>query len=155
MKKSVASRSAMNTTLMTRLLGMVVTLFILILTVKSELLNYRTITWQLALSIPILFGALVISTKITDETKLDNYREFNLIVNSFSIALVSNVIGLLVMKFVSVNIGFGYFLVFIGIYSYFLIKDWKSGKIYNELIVIIITILFGLIPTILNFLGKY
>ena len=155
MKKSVASRSAMNTTMMTRLLGMIVTLFILILTVKSELLEYTTVTWQLALSIPLLFGALVINSKITDERELNRYRKFNLFINSCSIALVSNVIGLLVMKYVSIGIGFAYFALFIGIYSYFLIKDWKDKKIYNELLVISISVLFGLIPTILNFLGKY
>lgn len=152
MKKSVESRSAMNITLMTRLLGMIVTLFILILTVKSELLEYNAITLQLVLSIPLLFGALVINSKITDEGDLKKYRIFNIFINSCPIALVSNVIGLLIMKNVSVTIGLYYFIAFIGIYSYLFVKDWKKMKIYNEIIVLLISIFFGLVPTLINLL---
>ena len=71
----------MNTTVVARLMGMTVTLFILILTIKSELLDYHTIAWQLVLAIPFLFAALVANSKITDEAKLNSHRHFTLLVN--------------------------------------------------------------------------
>ena len=106
-----------------------------------------SITWQLVLSIPLLFAALIANSKITDEGELNNYRYFNLFVNSASIALVSNTIGLLVTKYVSYSIGIAYFLFFLYFYFYFLYKD-RHGGILNELIVIVLSLALGLIPAL-------
>jgi hypothetical protein len=150
-REHVSGRSSMNTALMTRLLGMTVTLFILILTVKSELLEYQSVSWQLVLSMPLLLAALIANSKVVNVEKFEKYRYFILIVNSVSIALVSNTIGLLVAKYVSLIIGVAYFALFIGLFGYFFKKDWADGKVYNEIIVISISILFGLIPALCQF----
>ncbi len=137
----------MQVALITRLLGITITVFILILTVKSELLNYRIITWQLVLAIPLLFAALVSNSKITSRAAFKEHLAFNLLVNSVSVALIFNTFGLLVSKYVSAVIGTAFFLVFLGCYGYFLLKDWKTGKIYNELIIILLLLLFGFLPS--------
>lgn len=146
-EKNISARSAMQVALITRLLGITVTVFILILTVKSELLNYRIITWQLVLAIPLLFVAMISNSKIISRATFKEYRTFNLMVNSVSIALILNTFGLLVSKYVSAVIGTAFFLVFLGCYSYFLIKDWKTGKIYNELLIMLLLLLFGFLPS--------
>ena len=49
----------MNTTVLARLIGMVVTLFILILTVKSELLEYYTIKRFRIIELPFVPKSLI------------------------------------------------------------------------------------------------
>lgn len=146
--EDVSKRSSMQVALITRLLGITLTIFVLILTIKSELLNYRIITWQLVLSIPILFTALVTSSKMVNLGAFREHKIFALFVNSIAIALIFNTIGLLVTKYVSAIIGTIYFILFVGCYGYFLKKDWKSGKIHNEVIIIILLITLGLIPAL-------
>jgi hypothetical protein len=147
-ERNFAGRSSMHVSVATRLLGMTITLFILILTVKAELLEYAPIAWQLSLAIPILIASLVVNTKIICQDTFEKYKNFNLLVNSVSIALVANTIGLLISKYISQTIGISYFVLFILLYSYFFIKDLKSRKVYNETIIIILMILLGLIPSL-------
>lgn len=139
----------MNMTLKTRLLSMAVTIFILVLTIKSELLEYQIISWQLVLSIPLLFAALVANSKITNEENFNKYKKFNLLTNSLAIALISNTVGLLITKYVSFLAGLAYFTAFILLYLYLLKIEWSSKKFINELIVIIATVALGLIPALL------
>jgi len=151
MEKNFAGRSSMHVSFATRLLGMTITLFILLLTVKAELLEYAPIAWQLSLAIPLLFASLIVNTKIICEETFNKYRTFNLIITSFSTALIANTIGLLISKYVSHLIGVSYFALFIILYGYFFAKDFKAGKIYNETIIILMLLLFGLIPSLLAF----
>ncbi len=150
MKKveNFVGRSSLQVSFMTRILGMTITLFILILTVKSELLDYKTITWQLCLAIPLLFASLITNSKINSVHSFDEHRYFNLIVTSMATALIINTIGLLITKYVDQIIGFSYFVLFLAVYSYFFIKDLKfgKGKVWNELMVLLLIILFGLVP---------
>lgn len=148
-EKNYAGRSSMNVSFATRLLGLTITLFILILTVKAELLEYTPLAWQLSLVIPLLFASLIVNAKIISQETFDKYRTFTLIVNSISAALVANTLGLLITKYVSHIIGMSYFAIFIGIYGYFFFKDWEERKIYNETIIILLIILLGLLPAIL------
>jgi len=134
----------------TRLLATTLTLLTLILTIKSELLDSKPIAWQLALSIPILFAAMISNSKIIDKKSFDKYKNFNLLVNAVSIALVANPIGLLIANYISKAMGISYFLILIGIYIYFFIKDFKAKKYFNEMIIILLLIILGLIPTILS-----
>jgi hypothetical protein len=149
-EKNFAGRSSMHVSFATRLLGMTITLFILILTVKAELLEYTPIAWQLSLAIPLLIASLVVNTKIICQETFDKYKKFNLLVTSVSIALVANTIGLLISRYISHVIGISYFVLFIALYTYFLIKDLKSRKIYNETIIILLIFLLGLLPTMLS-----
>lgn len=150
MDKNFAGRSSMHVATTTRILGMTITLFILILTIKAELLNYHYVAWQLSLVIPILFASMVSNSKIIDAKSFEKYRSFNLLVNSVSIALIANTIGLLITKYISIFIGIGYFLIFISVYVYFFAKDFKNKKFYNELIILILVFLFGVIPLLLE-----
>ena len=147
-EESFISRSSLQVSFMTRILGLTITLFVLLLTVKSELLDYKIITWQLSLAIPLLFASLITSSKISSIQSFEEHKYFNLIVSSTATALIINTIGLLITKYVDQTIGFSYFILFLGVYSYFLIKDLKLGKdkIRNELIVILLIILLGIIP---------
>ena len=149
-QQNFASRSSMKVAFTTRLLGMTITLFILILTVKAELLDYKSIAWQLCLAIPLLFASLVINSKIICEDSFNQYKRFNLLINSLSIALVANTLGLLVTKYVSFGLGITYFLLFIAIYCYLFIKDLRSVKYHSEMIVLILLIILGLIPACLS-----
>jgi hypothetical protein len=146
MNKNFAGRSSMQVATTTRLLGMTITLFILILTMKAELLEFHYVAWQLSLVIPILFASMVSNSKIIDQTSFDKYRNFNLVMNSVSIALIANTIGLLISKYVSVFIGMAYFILFMGVYLFFFCKDFKNKKFYNELIILILLFSFGIIP---------
>lgn len=150
-EKNFASRSSMQVAFTTRLLATALTLFTLILTIKSELLESPFIAWQLSLSIPILFTAMVSNSKITNQRSFNKYKNFNLFINATSIALVANPIGLLVTNYISKLMGISYFLTFLGVYSYFFAKDFKAKKYFNEMIIIILLTTFGLIPTILSF----
>lgn len=136
----------MQVNLITRLLGMAITVFILVLTVKSELLAYKVVAWQLALSIPFLFMALLTNTKITDVQSFREHKTFCLYMNSVAIALLFNSVGLLVTRYVASLVGFAYFVFFIMGYTYFMIKDWKYNKIHNEVLIIALMVLLGLIP---------
>ncbi|MBP7708522.1 hypothetical protein KA107_02460 [Candidatus Pacearchaeota archaeon] len=146
--KNYVGRSSMQVSFMTRLLGMTVTLFVLILTVKSELLQFKIITWQLAIAIPILFAALITNSKISSPSSFEEHRKFNLFVNSVSVALVINIIGLLLTRYVDKFMGFSYFILLLLTYFYFFMKDLRFGKekIWNELIILALLILFGLVP---------
>lgn len=145
-----ASRSSMKVAFTTRLLGMTITLFILILTVKAELLECISISWQLSLVIPLLFASLVINSKIISEESFYQYKKFNMLINSISIAFVANTIGLLITKYVSFGLGITYFLLFIGIYCYLFMKDLKAIKYHSEMIVLVLMILFGIVPACLG-----
>jgi len=147
-EKNFASRSSMQVAFTTRLLGMTITLFMLILTIKAELLDYNYVAWQLSLAIPILFAALISNSKIIDEGSFEKYKTFNLIVNSLAISLVANTIGLLISKYISLYIGLSYFSIFLVIYGYFFIKDFESKKFYNEMIILALIVLLGIIPAL-------
>jgi hypothetical protein len=150
-EKNFAGRSSMHVSFATRLLGLTITLFILILTVKAELLDYTPLAWQLILAIPLLFASLIVNTKIISQETFEKYRIFNLLVTSISTAFIANALGLLISKYISHIIGLAYFILFIGIYGYFFVKDLKQRKIYNETIIILIIILLGLLPALTVF----
>jgi hypothetical protein len=147
-EENFLARSSLQVSFVTRLLGLTITLFILILTVKSELLDYRIITWQLCLAIPFLFASLITNSKINSLHSFGDHRYFNLIVSSVATALIINTLGLLITKYIDPVIGFIYFILFLIIYMYFFIKDLKFGidKIWNEFIILALIILFGLVP---------
>ena len=72
----IEHRSPLFVSINTRLLGISVTVFILILTIKSELLASPLITTQLVLSIPLFMRALWADAKIRDAVSLEKFRSF-------------------------------------------------------------------------------
>lgn len=153
-EENYVGRSGMQVSFMTRLLGMAITLFILILTVKSELLEFKAISWQLSLAIPLLLASLITNSKITSFHSFSQHRYFNMIVTSAATGLLINTIGLLITKYVDHWIGFSYFILFLAIYAYFFIKDLKFGKdkVWNESIVLFLIVLLGIIPALTVFI---
>ena len=151
--KNYSARSSTNMALTTRLFGVLLTVFILILTVKSELLHYKIITMQLVLAIPITFISMVINSKIHNEKSFLKYRTLNIITASFSISLILNSLGLLVTRYVSAYAGILFFIVLIISYALFFIIDMKDRKVYNELIIILMLLIFGLLPSLIPSIG--
>jgi hypothetical protein len=151
--KNYSARSSTNMALTTRLFGVLLTVFVLILTVKSELLQYKIITLQLVLAIPITFISMVINSKIHNEKSFFKYRTLNIITASFSISLILNSLGLLVTRYVSITAGILFFVVLIIAYGLFFIIDMKDRKVFNELIIILMLLIFGLLPSLVPSIG--
>lgn len=147
--KNYSARSATNLTLVTRLFSALLTVFILILTVKSELLKYDLISLQLVLAIPITFISMVVSARIHDKESFERYKILNLVIASVSISLVLNSLGLLITKYVSMYAGLLFFMILVLAYTSFFIIDSKFRKVYHELIILSMITLLGLLPSIL------
>jgi len=152
MAKPVENRSSMEVAISSRLLGIVITIFILILTIKSELLAYKIMAIQLVLAIPFVIGAMISSSKILTHQTLKRYVIINRICSSAASAFIFNTIGLLISKYVSLTIGVLYFIVFILILLEFIFIDLDKSDIKNKLIheilIILLMIFFGLLPTL-------
>ena len=152
MAKPVENRSSMEVAISSRLLGVVITIFILILTIKSELLAYKIMAIQLVLAVPFVIGAMISSSKILTAQTLKRYVIVNRICSSAASAFIFNTIGLLISKYVSLMIGVLYFLVFILILIEFVFididKSKLSNKLIHEILIIILMIIFGLLPAL-------
>src|SRR3989338_2475975 len=101
-KKSYGNSSPMYVAIFARLLGLSATILVLILTIKSELLAYDIITYQLVLAIPFLVIAMLSEAKIRHSENLKKYFFINKISSAFAYALIFNTLGLLVSRYVSV-----------------------------------------------------
>ena len=148
------SKSSMYVAIDSRLLGITMTIFILLLTVKSELLNNKLITMQLVLVIPFLFGSIFTSAKIVNKNSLSRYYAMNRFCSSVAHALIFNTVGLLVATYVSFWIGVLYFIVLL--FNLIWLTMLKTPtpehgfKNYIKAIIMIpIILLLGLLPTIL------
>lgn len=151
-KKPVGKRSSMEVAIGSRLLGVAITIFILILTIKSELLSYTIMTAQLVLSIPFLMATMISNSKIVDEQTLCRYRVINRITSAIASAFLFNTIGLLVTKYVSLVIGIIFFLAFIILLTMLVFIDLEKttfkNKLMNEILMIAMMIALGLLPAL-------
>jgi hypothetical protein len=130
-----------------RLLGVAITVFILILTIKSQILEHNWITLQLVLSIPLLIGAMMSNARMVDIESFKEYYVLNRVSNSLGSALVFNSLGLLIASFVSLTAGISYFIILGLILAAMMIK-FNKRKIYNELLMLIAIIIGGLLPAL-------
>jgi hypothetical protein len=144
-------RSPAYTTVDARFLGITITIFILILTVKSELLSSKLIAGQLVLSIPFWIATLVSQSKIVDMQSLNKYYRMNKISAGIALAFIYNVIGLLTVKYIDITIG----LIFFGLYAIYELRagimhltQHKEGRIFRDLLVVLILILGGVLPAL-------
>jgi len=152
MAKHVSRRSSMEVTIGSRLLGVAMTIFILILTIKSELLSYTIMTMQLVFAIPFLIGAMISNSKIINRQTLTRYLVLNRVTSAIASAFLFNTIGLLVAKYVSELLGIFFFLVFIALLVVFVFIDLDKTtiriKLMNEILIILLMIFLGLIPAL-------
>ena len=138
----------MNISIASRLLGVSITIFILILTIKSELLEKDIIVFQLALSIPFLLISMITNAKIVDLDSLKDYYIPNRITHSIGVSLIINTVGLLVANYTTRYIGIIFFIVTIIMLSFLLYLDFNKRKLYNELLMITLIFFLGFLPAL-------
>jgi len=150
--KPIGRRSSMEIAIDSRLLGVIITIFILILTIKSEVLNYAVMTAQLVLAIPFLLGAMISNSRIVNNQTLKRYLTVNRVCSAIAFALIFNTIGLLISKYVSLTLGMLFFLGFIGIITVFIFIDidkstWRNKLLY-EILMMALMVVLGIIPAL-------
>lgn len=148
-KENINKRSPMNVSIESRLLGVSITIFVLLLTLKSELLEKDIIILQLALSMPLLLASMISNAKIVDKDSFKDYYLFNRLTNSAGNALVFNTVGLLVANYISKIIGIVFFILLLVLLGCLLYLDFNKRKVYNELMMIFIVLILGLLPAII------
>ena len=139
------------TTVDARFLGIAITIFILILTVKSELLASKIIAGQLVFSISFWIATLISQSKIVDIQSLHKYYGMNKLSAGIALAFIYNTIGLLTVKYIDVTIG----LIFFGLYAAYELRagilhltEHKEGRMLRDLLVVLILILGGILPAL-------
>jgi len=132
-----------------RLLGVAITVFILLFTIKSELLEKKIIILQLVLSMPLLLASMISNAKIVDSDSFKDYYFFSRFTNSAGISLIFNTIGLLITSYISRIVGIAFFALLIVLLGCLLYLDFNKRKMYNELVMISIVFIFGLLPALI------
>lgn len=149
---NVERRSNMEVAIDSRLLGVAITIFILILTIKSDLLSYSIMTAQLILSLPFLMAAMISNSKIVNKHTLKSYHVINRITSSIAIAFLFNTLGLLVARYISFRIGVFFFMIFIVLLFALMFIDLEKStmvnKLMTEVLMIVLMVLFGLLPAL-------
>lgn len=147
-KENIGKRSPMIISIESRLLSVSITVFILLLTIKSELLEKNIIILQLVLSMPLLLASMISNAKIVDSDSFKDYYLFSRLTNSAGISLIFNTIGLLVTNYISKIFGIIFFILLIVLLSCLLYLDFNKRKMYNELLMIFLVLIFGLLPAL-------
>ena len=147
-RENLKNRSPMNIPIASRLLGVTITVFVLILTIKSELLEKGIIVLQLVLAVPFLLISMITNAKIVDIDSLKDYYLSSRVTNSIGISLIINTFGLLVTNYTARYIGIIFFVVMILLLSSLLYLDFNKRKLYNELLMITLIFFLGLLPAI-------
>ena len=149
-KENLKKRSPMNISIASRLLNVSITIFVLILTIKSGLLEKEIIVLQLVLSVPFLLISMITNAKIVDRGSLKDYYLLNRITNSIGISLMINGVGLLVANYTARYIGVVFFAVTIFLLSLLLYLDFNKRKLYNEILMIALIFFLGLLPVLIG-----
>ena len=154
--ESFERRSSMEVTIGSRLLGVAITIFILIVTIKIELLAYTIMTAQLILALPFLMAAMISNSKIVNQKTLSSYRILNRITSAIASGFLFNTLGLMVAKYISFWIGILFFVIFIFLLISLIFIDLDKttieNKLMSEVLMIILMIGLGLLPA-LGFYG--
>jgi len=148
---NIRKRAPMNVSITSRLLGVSITIFILLLTIKSGLLEKEIIISQLVLSMPLLLASMISNVKIVDSSSFKDYYLFNRLTNSAGIALIFNSLGLLVTDYISRSIGLIFFILILALFSCLLYLDFNKRKMYNEVLMMVLVLILGLLPAIAGF----
>ena len=148
MDERLDQRSKMYMTMDSSLLGLAATIFVLILTLKSELLTNASITSQLVLSMPFFIASMLSHAKITDAETLTKYFVFNRVTTAVAFALLLNSLGLIIVHYVSNMIGVLFFAILLIILATLEIMDFSNTRVTTEGIAFVIVVLLGLLPAL-------
>jgi hypothetical protein len=148
MVKERQGKSSMYVAITSRLLGLATTIFILMLTIKSELLSNFIITSQLVLSIPFLLGSMLSCAKIIGAVSLKKYVIMFRATNATAIALLFNTLGLLVSMYISRVMGILFFISLLGVFFFLIALDYRKTRLYSEGITFVLIVLLGLLPVL-------
>jgi hypothetical protein len=149
--KAILGKSSMYVTIAARFLGLTMTLFVLILTIKSELLASRLISYQLVLSIPFFILYLVSQAKMVTLATTRKYYIFNKVTSGISFALFYNALGLLISRYVASLLGilfFASYLLGVLFFMYIDIEKKDIKRFYRDSLIIVIILLGGLLPAL-------
>lgn len=149
--EKIVGKSQMYVVIVAGFLGLVMTLFILILTIKIELIDSELISYQLVLSIPFFMLQLISQAKMVDISTIKQYYVFNRIVSGISFAFLYNSLGLLISKYVSSSLGVLFFMIYMMGICFFMHNDLKTKdirKIYRDSIIMVLVLLLGLLPAL-------
>ena len=144
-------RSPLYVSVDARFLGITITVFILVLTVKSELLSSWLIATQLILAIPLWIAALASQSKIVDSQSLKKYYTFTKFSSSIGLAFIYNVIGLLTVRYVFVSTGLIFFSLFLIYQIYSMahhIRIGKKDRTFRDVLLMLILIFGGILPAL-------
>lgn len=144
-------RSPLYVAVDARFLGITITIFIVILTIKSELLSSWLIATQLILSIPLWIAALASQSKIVDTQSLRKYYTLSKFSSSIALAFIYNVLGLLVIRYVFISTGLIFFLLFLIYQIYHTVYHIKIGKMnrtFRDILLMLILIFGGILPSL-------
>jgi hypothetical protein len=144
--RDIQKRSPMYVSIDSRLLGLAITIFILILTIKSEILEDQITIIQLVMAIPLLLGAMISNARIVDMDSFKQYYLFNRMSNAVGTAFVYNTIGLLIGKYVSFSAGLIYFILLSAVLMLLMMTKFNERKLYNEVTMIVIVAVLGFLP---------
>jgi len=148
----IERRSNMEVAIDSRLLGVAITIFILILTIKFELLSYTIMTAQLIMALPFLMAAMMSNSKIVNPRTLKSYHVINRTTSAIAFAFLFNTLGLMVAKYISFTIGIIFFVIFIVLLVALIFIDLDKSTIKNklmtEILMIALMISLGLLPAL-------
>lgn len=141
------------------LLGVIITAFFLTINLKKEILFENVLTLQLVLAIPLFLFSMFAYSKMAyrKEIKRWNFFAFSTFIMAYSFVL--NITGILIGKFINVNIAlifFGFTWILALTYSFIDISYDKSvikERIVKDSILISLQFVFGVLIVlgILNF----
>ena len=151
--ETAIARSPLYVQLYASFIGIAITIFVLVLTIRSELFSSKILTYQLVLTIPFWIITLLTQVKIVHARGLKTYYLINKLVYGIAFAFLYNSLGLLITGYISLGLGLVWFSIYL-IYSILsLVIDFRKNRLYGDLTSIIIIILLGILPAlgIINF----
>jgi len=136
------------------LLGIVFTLFGLIVTINPELLKNSFLSYQLVLAIPLFLSSIFTHSKMAYVKDATKWQRFGFITFIFAYGFLINSVGLLLVNFISYKIAIAFFIVnILSAISYSSIsvaydKRTLKKRIYRDLTFALIIIILGILPVL-------
>jgi len=137
------------------LLGIVFTLFTLIITINPDLIRQNNfLSLQLVLAIPLLCSSIFARSKLGHSQKVNLWETYGYLTYILAYSFLINVVGIFLSVLVNLQIGLVFWIGNILsalIYSLLEIigdKEKIGSRIPKDLIFIIIIIMFGILPVI-------
>jgi len=149
--EQVSSRLMINT----RLIGVAITIFVLIITLRSEILTEnKIITYELVLAIPFLLSSSLARSKLGYSSHPMKWNWLGWITYIIGYALLLNVVGIIVAFYLDVNLSILFFIVnWILCIVYSLIeisykKERLKERLFKDSFFILLQLFLGLLPAL-------